>query len=199
MYKKILSIGVLISYFMMSTCGLAQGVHKWYSDQTWHAGIDKSISDFFGGHVGTYVGYAFTEAQYTPSQGAQIGNQFLAVFDGIPLESTPLANGTQLYSYAKPHDAAIKAAVITTAQGSTEMLAAALIHYSCGEIDKNLIFDKDALAKNYGKECSSIPTVTVFFKDSSHNDPAVRDELLSWARSNIGVTKFKFRVVVLDQ
>lgn len=194
MIRKIFAMAVTVSITLLAGRAHGQGVHMWYDDQLWRQNIDQSITTFFGDHVGTYVGYGLTEKKYTAQKAARIGNQFLVTFDGVPLENTALSGNNQLFAFAKPHDANVKAAVVTAVHG-TEILAAGLIHYSCGTISRAHIFDSAAVTKNYSNACSSKPTLTIFFNSMASRNPQVRDDLLAWGKRNMNNFKFEVRIL----
>lgn len=187
---------ILALSMMFIASGYAQGVHMWYDNIAWRNQLNNSIKDFFGDHVGTYVGYGLTQEHLTPQEAVKISNQFLVEFNGIPELSEKVLDGYHLYAFAKPQDAAIQAAVIVPDHDTSSVLAAALIHYSCGHIAKKEIFDAAAVEKNYSNACTQRPTLTIFFKTPKDKNQNFINQFLLWVRSRLSA--FRFNVVILN-
>jgi hypothetical protein len=178
--RKHISLQALLIAFV-STVAFAQGVHTWYGNQEFMGQLDQSISAFFGNSVGSYV-RVYEYGKLSPEQQAEkasIANQFLSIFGHGGPDMQQLPDGNTLYEYFAPHDGAIRVAIVTP-KYNTNVLAAAVTHWTCGALPAADIHNAAAVQSNYISPKCNQPTVTVFFKNQASVNSVIRKELVKW-------------------
>lgn len=194
-----ISVQALLIAFI-STATLAQGVHTWYGNDVFMRELDQSISAFFGTSVGTYV-RVYQYGKLSPQkQGekAEIGNQFLSIFGHGGPGMQQLPDGNALYEYFAPHDGMIRVAIVTP-KYNTNVLAAAVTHWTCGTLRAADVHNAAAVQSNYSSAKCNRPTVTVFFKDQASINSVIRNELVKWGMNIVlGSCQTTNRVITED-
>ncbi|MGH8191579.1 MAG: hypothetical protein ACREP2_09050 [Rhodanobacteraceae bacterium] len=157
-------------------------VAPWYMNQTLRDELQQSIREFFGNAVGTYFYKYGNKPFWGFSQDDNwqlISTQFIDIQGSVYQRRGTILHGQwQLYAWSNPSG---PVDAIVTAIGSTSVVAAAIVHMSCGSISRSNIHDV-AIVKNHffvNPKCSK-PVVTIFFKDAFAVDPAIRDVLAHW-------------------
>ncbi|MGH2508978.1 MAG: hypothetical protein ACRDHZ_16465 [Ktedonobacteraceae bacterium] len=184
--RKAIFIVMPVLVLMSGLCvAIGQGVHTWYGNEEFMNQLDASITSFFGNTVGTYLpsgSVAYSNADvHTDSMTykTKISNQFLAIFGhGVP-GMQQLLNQETLYEYnAGPQDGLLRVAIVTP-QYSTKVLAAAMVHYSCGHLSHLDVNNTSKIEANFAGTCQQ-PMVTIFFQDQASRNSIIESELTKW-------------------
>lgn len=179
----------LLSLLVIPGLCIAQGVRTWYGNDEFMQQLDTQISAFFGDSVGTYFQRGGSAYVYTPTgrrteavtlaDSVSVAHQFLAVFgNGVPDMQT-LPDQNTLYSFAVPQDGMQRVAIVTP-PNSTSILAAAIVHYSCGHVTQADAASDAVVKANFSSPACTLPHVTIFFKNEASQNSIVRTELMKW-------------------
>lgn len=181
-------------------------VFPWYSNQTWNTGIKNSIKNYFGPLRGTFI--ASTRSDIDQVQTKQqiadsqlVSEQFLAAFNGVPMSKSSNKAGLTLYVYAMPHNAIIRAAVVTASPSPNDFAikGAGLLHFSCGMVtNKSGNISEATRSLNYSKACTSKKNATIFFKSKDVADRDTVATLREWAEHN-KVEDSQIRFIYLNE
>jgi len=169
-----------------SALAVGQGVHTWYGNEEFMHRLDASIASFFGDSVGTYIPsarIAYVDGGVHAGDSAyntKISNQFLAIFGNGAPGTQRLPDQRILYEFnGGPRDGLLKAAIVTP-QYSTTVLAAAIVHYSCGYLSPHEVDNAREISKHFGGLKCGNPVVTIFFRNQAGRNPIIRKELATW-------------------
>lgn len=183
--RKVIN-GTMPILVFASALAVGQGVHTWYGNEEFMHQLDASIASFFGDSVGAYIPsarIAYVDGGVHASNDAfntKISNQFLAIFGNGAPGMQQLFNQRILYEFnGGPNDGLLKVAIVTP-QYSTTVLAAAIVHYSCGYLSPHEVNNASEISKHFGEPKCNNPIVTIFFRNQTGRNPIIRKELASW-------------------